>query len=179
VATLYFQYFHMVALTSAGVATVGDVKGKALTTQQKGNTGEQMTRDVLKVYGLDYGKLAKVNHGSYNDSVDQLKDGHAQVFGLITTVPASAVMDLAAARDVRVLEVPDDAEGAAADQRRLRQADRQGQHPRKRDKDIQTIGTWTHLITSCSCRGPDLQGARRCREHPHSAPSSRRRRRSA
>jgi len=34
-ATLYFQYFHAVALADSGVKTVGDAKGKALTTQQK------------------------------------------------------------------------------------------------------------------------------------------------
>ena len=150
VATLYFQYFHMVALVDSGVKTVADLKGKALTTQQRGNTGEQMTRDVLKVYGLDYGAMSKVNHGSYNDSVAQLKDGHAQAFGLITTVPASAVMDLAAARDVRVLEVPDDKLKAlqqinAGYDKRIIKA---GSYP-KQDKDVQTIGTWTHMITSC------------------------------
>ncbi|MBI2510280.1 MAG: TAXI family TRAP transporter solute-binding subunit, partial [Betaproteobacteria bacterium] len=100
VATLYFQYFHAVVLADAGVKTGADLKGKVLTTQQKGNTGEQMTRDFLKVYGLDYSKLRKVNFGSYTDSVGQLKDGHAQVFTLITTVPASAVMDLGSARKI-------------------------------------------------------------------------------
>ncbi len=150
VATLYFQYFHMVALADAGVKTVGDAKGKTLTTQQKGNTGEQMTRDVLKVYGLGYEKMSKVNHGSYTDSVSQLKDGHAQVFGLITTVPASAVMDLASARDINVLEVPDDKLKALQKinkgyDKRIIKA---GSYP-KQDKDVQTIGTWTHLIASC------------------------------
>ena len=105
VATLYFQYFHAVALADAGVKTMADTSGKILTTQQKGNTGEQMTRDLLKVYGLDYAKLRKVNFGSYTDSVSQLKDGHAQVFTLITTVPASAVMDLGSARKITVLPV--------------------------------------------------------------------------
>jgi len=150
VGTLYFQYFHMVALADSGVKTVADLKGKALTTQQRGNTGEQMTRDVLKVYGLDYGAMSKVNHGSYNDSVAQLKDGHAQAFGLITTVPASAVMDLAAAREVRVLEVPEDKLKAlqqinAGYDKRIIKA---GSYP-KQDKDVQTIGTWTHMIASC------------------------------
>ncbi len=150
IATLYFQYFHMVALADSGVKTPADLKGKALTTQQKGNTGEQMTRDVLKVYGLDYKALSKVNHGSYNDSVDQLKDGHAQAFGLITTVPASAVMDLAAAREIRVLEVPDEKLKAlqqinAGYDKRIIKA---GSYP-KQDKDVQTIGTWTHFIASC------------------------------
>ena len=149
-ATLYFQYFHAVALADSGVKTVGDAKGKALTTQQKGNTGEQMTRDALKVYGLDYTKMSKVNFGNYTDSVSQLKDGHAQVFTLITTVPASSVMDLASARDIRVLEFPDDKFKALQQinkgyDKRIIKA---GSYP-KQDKDVQTIGTWTHLIVSC------------------------------
>jgi uncharacterized protein len=150
VGTLYFQYFHFVALVDSGVKTPGDLKGKAITTQQRGNTGEQMTREVLKVYGLDYKAMSKVNHGSYNDSVDQLKDGHAQAFGLITTVPASSVMDLAAAREIRVLEVPDDKLKALQEINRGydKRIIKAGSYP-KQDKDIQTIGTWTHLIASC------------------------------
>jgi hypothetical protein len=150
VATLYFQYFHMVALADAGIKTVGDAGGKALTTQQKGNTGEQMTRHVLQVYGLGYDKMSKVNYGSYTDSVSQLKDGHAQVFTLITTVPASSVMDLASAREIRVLEVPD--EKLRALQKINKGYDKRiikaGSYP-KQTKDVQTIGTWTHLIASC------------------------------
>ena len=151
VATLYFQYFHIVALADAGIKTVADLKGKTLTTQQKGNTGEQITRDVLKVYGLDYGKLSKVNFGSYTDSVAQLKDGHAQVFSLITTVPASAVMDLGSARKINVLVVPDDKLKALQkinkgyDKRIIKAGSYPGQ-----DKDVQTTGTWTHLMMRCS-----------------------------
>jgi TRAP transporter TAXI family solute receptor len=150
VATLYFQYFHAVALADSGVTDMGKAKGKALTTQQKGNTGEQMTRDALKVYGLDYSGMSKVNHGNYTDSVSQLKDGHAQVFTLITTVPASSVMDLASARDIRVLEFPNDK--FAALQKINKGYDKRiikaGSYP-KQDKDVQTIGTWTHLVASC------------------------------
>lgn len=151
VATLYFQYFHFVALADAGINTVADAAGKILTTQQKGNTGEQMTRDVLRVYGLDYSKLRKVNFGSYTDSVAQLKDGHAQIFSLITTVPASAVMDLGSARGIKVVPVPDDKLRALQKinkgyDKRIIKA---GSYP-KQEKDIQTIGTWTHLIMRCS-----------------------------
>ena len=150
IGTLYFQYFHAVVLADAGVRSGLDLKGKALTTQQKGNTGEQMTRDLLKVYGLDYGKMSKVNFGSYTDSVAQLKDGHAQVFTLITTVPASSVMDLASAREIRILDLSDiklqelQKINKGYDKRIIKA----GSYP-KQDKDIQTIGTWTHLIASC------------------------------
>ncbi|MGQ0522697.1 MAG: TAXI family TRAP transporter solute-binding subunit [Betaproteobacteria bacterium] len=150
VGTLYFQYFHAVVLADAGVKSGADLIGKALTTQQKGNTGEQMTRDLLKVYGLDYSKMSKVNFGSYTDSVAQLKDGHAQVFTLITTVPASAVMDLASAREIRILDLSDiklqelQKINKGYDKRVIKA----GSYP-KQDRDIQTIGTWTHLIASC------------------------------
>ena len=151
VATLYFQYFHMVALADAGINTVADAMGKALTTQQKGNTGEQMTRHVLQVYGLSYDKMKKVNFGSYADSVAQLKDGHAQLFTLITTIPASSVQDLATAREVRVIEVPDEKLKALQKintgyDKRIIKA---GSYA-KQTKDIQTIGTWTHLIANCT-----------------------------
>jgi TRAP transporter TAXI family solute receptor len=151
IATLYFQYFHAVVLADAGVKTGADMKGKILTTQQKGNTGEQMTRDFLKVYGLDYSKLRKVNFGSYTDSVGQLKDGHAQIFTLITTVPASAVMDLASARKIQVLDLTNlklselQKINKGYDKRVIKAGSYPGQ-----DKDIQTIGTWTHLMMRCS-----------------------------
>jgi TRAP transporter TAXI family solute receptor len=150
IGTLYFQYFHMVALAGSGIRTPADVKGKALSTQQRGNTGEQMTRAVLEVYGQSYNTLSRVNHGSYNDSVAQLKDNQAQVFTLITTVPASAVMDLASARDIVVLEVPDDKlkELQKINPGYDKRVIKAGSYP-KQDKDVQTIGTWTHLIARC------------------------------
>jgi len=151
IATLYFQYFHVVAIADAGIRTVADINGKILTTQQKGNTGEQMTRDLLKVYGLDYAKLRKVNFGSYNDSVEQMKDGHAQVFALITTIPASAVMDIGTSRKINIVAVPDDKLRALQkinkgyDKRIIKAGTYSGM-----DKDVQTIGTWTHLMMRCS-----------------------------
>jgi uncharacterized protein len=150
IGTLYFQYFHAVALADAGIKTLADAKGKALTTQQRGNTGEQMTRHALQVHGLNYNTLSRVNFGNYTDSVSQLKDGHAQVFTLITTVPASAVMDLASSRDIRVLEFPDDKfrELQKINKGYDRRIIRAGSYP-KQDRDIQTIGTWTHLVASC------------------------------
>ncbi len=151
IATLYFQYFHVAVLASANVKTGADLRDKVLTTQQKGNTGEQMTRDFLKVYGLDYSKMRKVNFGSYNDSVEQLKDGHAQVFTFITTVPASALMDLASARDVRVLDLSDIKlkELQKINKGYNTRIIKAGSYPRQ-DKDVLTIGTWTHLIMRCS-----------------------------
>ncbi len=56
---------------------------------------------MLKLNGMTYDSLAKANfQAAYTDAVGMMKDGHAQVFTLGTTAPASAVMDLASARDI-------------------------------------------------------------------------------
>jgi uncharacterized protein len=88
-ANLYPQYFQMVALANSGVNGVADMKGKAIAVQPKGNTAELISQHILKSVGLSYesAKISFVN--SYTDAASMLKDGHAQVFTLGTTIPAS------------------------------------------------------------------------------------------
>ncbi len=150
-ANLYPQYFQVVALADAGVRSFADMKGKSVTTQAKGNTGELLTDMVLKMHGLSYGSLSRINYNSYTESVALMKDGHAQVFTLGTTAPASAVMDLASARDIRLVPVDDRTMG------QLKKANpgynkliiKAGTYP-KQDKDVPVIGYSTHLVVACN-----------------------------
>src|SRR5919109_5426135 len=77
VATLYPQYFQVVVRTDAGINSVKDIKGKSLTTQQKGNTGELITQQLLKAHGLSTSDV-KISYVGYTDSVMQMQDSHAQ-----------------------------------------------------------------------------------------------------
>jgi len=149
-ANLYPQYFQVVALANANVNTFADLKGKSLVTQPKGNTGELLTELVLKMNGLSYQSLAKVNFNSYNESVGMMKDGHANVFTLGTTAPASAVMDLASARDVKLIAVDDKVMGQlkAMNPGYNRLVIKAGTYP-KQDKDVPVIGYSTHLVVAC------------------------------
>jgi len=153
VANLYPQYFQVVALADANINSFADLKGKVLVTQPKGNTAEVVTAAVLKLNGMGYNSLAKVNfQAGYTDAVSLMKDGHAQVFTLGTTAPASAVMDLASARDVHL--VP-------ADDKTLQAMNKlnpgfykkliikAGTYP-KQDKDVPVIGYSTHIIAACN-----------------------------
>src|SRR3546814_4179883 len=70
---------------------------------------------MLEVYGMTYKDMDKVSHVSYTDAVSLLKDNNAQLFTLGTTVPASSIMDLASARDISLIEVPDDKYNAMRD----------------------------------------------------------------
>jgi uncharacterized protein len=150
-ANLYPQYFQVVALASANVNSYADLKGKSLVAQPKGNTAEIMTDMILKANGLSYQSLSKVNfQAAYTDAVSMMKDGHVQVFTLGTTAPASAIMDLASARDVKLVPVDDKTfdfvKKANAGHNKL--VIKAGTYP-KQDKDVPVIGYSTHLVVAC------------------------------
>ena len=149
-ANLYPQYFQVVALASANVNSLADLKGKSVTTQGKGNTGELLTALVLKMNGLSYETLSKVSFNSYTDSVALMKDGHANVFTLGTTAPASAVMDLASARDIRLVPVDDRVMGELKKMNPgyNKLTIKAGTYP-KQDRDVPVIGYSTHLVVAC------------------------------
>jgi len=146
-ATLYMQYFQIVVLDDAGIKSVADLKGKSIAVQPRGNTGEQMTRELLQVYGLSYKDMAKVSHVSYNDAVALMKDGHAQAFTLITTVPAASILDLASSRKIRMLSLSDDKfkELQKINSGYARREISKGIYPGV-DYDVRQFGTYTHLM---------------------------------
>ncbi len=149
-ANLYPQYFQVVALADAKVNTFADFKGKSVVTQPKGNTGELLTNLTLTLNGLSYQSLSKINYQSYTDAVSMMKDGHAQIFTLGTTIPASSVMDLASARDINLVPVDD----KTMNELRKKNPGYQklivkaGTYP-KQTKDVPQIGYSAHLVVSC------------------------------
>jgi TRAP transporter TAXI family solute receptor len=148
VATLYPQYYQLVVNADSGVNKISDLKGKSITTQQKGNTGELITKQLLEVNGVNYSDV-KVSFVGYTDSVNQMKDGHAVAFGLNTQVPAGAIMDLAAARDIKLIDQAD-----SIDKMKKINPGYQlitipkGSYP-KQDHDVKVIGFYTHVVVSC------------------------------
>src|SRR5438876_4993273 len=151
VANLYPQYFQVVALADAKVNSFADLKGKTLVTQPKGNTAEILTGEVLKINGMTYQSLGRVNfQASYTDAVDMMKDGHVQVCTLGTTAPASAVMDLASARDIQMVPVDDKTmtELKKTNPGYNKLVIKAGTYP-KQDKDVPAIGYTTHIVAAC------------------------------
>lgn len=150
-ANLYPQYFQIVALADSGVNSVADLKGKTIALQPKGNTAEAISQHILRAVGMSYENV-KVNFvNSYTDAAAMLKDGHAQVFTLGTTIPASSVMDVAAGRAIRLVPVNDDVVAAmkkinAGYTKGMIKA---GTYP-KQDKDVDAIVYSAHLVASCS-----------------------------
>ena len=150
VATLYPQYFQVVVTADSGINSIKDMKGKGFATQVKGNTGELVARHVLKVNGLAYSDVKASFTNSYTDSVEQMKDGRMVMFTLGTGIPASSVMDLASAREMRLLDLA----ALLPEMQKINPAYKlvtvpKGTYP-KQDKDVQTLGWYTHLVAACA-----------------------------
>lgn len=151
IANLYPQYFQIVSLADAKVDKVADMKGKIIAVQTRGNTAEAISADILKANSLSYTDMGKVNFmASYNDAAALLQDGHAQVFTLGTTIPASSVMDLASSRGIKMVPVSD-AEVAAM--KKINAGYVKGTIPAgtypKQDADVPAIAYSAHFVASC------------------------------
>lgn len=150
VATLYPQYFQIVANADAGIDTFADVKGKSMAIQPRGNTAEFVTAQMLEVFDMSYDDLSRVSHVSYTDAVSLLRDNNAQVFTLGTTVPASSIMDLASSRDIKIIPISDEtfAKMQELNPGYTKLTIPAGSYPGQTE-DVQAVGYATHIIARC------------------------------
>lgn len=148
-ANLYPQYFQIVVLEGSGIKSVADLKGKVISPGPKGHTGEFAARQVLEIYGLSYKDMSKVHHVSYTDTVALMKDGHCDAWLFTTTIPGASVMDLASARKIRLISLPEDKikEMQKLNAGYLKRVIPKGTYPGV-DYDVDGFGFFTHLIVS-------------------------------
>jgi TRAP transporter TAXI family solute receptor len=149
VANLYAQYFQMIVIDNSPIKSVADFKGKILATVPKGNTGNILTEQVLQVYGMSFKDLSKANFVGYNDAVALMKDGHADIYTQGTTIPAASAMDLASARKIRLIALPEDKIKALQqiNPGYLKRVVPKGTYSNV-DYDVPGIGYFTNLIIS-------------------------------
>lgn len=148
-ANLYPQYFQIVVLEGSGIKSVADLKGKVISPGPKGHTGEFAARQVLEIHGLSYKDMSKVQHVGYTDTVALMKDGHCDGWLFCTTIPGASVMDLASARKIRLISLPDDKikEMQKLNAGYIRRLIPKGTYEGV-DYDVPTFGFFTHLIIS-------------------------------
>lgn len=148
-ASLYPQYFQVVALADANIRTAADLRGRGVAIQPRGNTAEAVTAHWLRANGMTYNDIRASFQASYNDAVSMLRDGQAQVFTLGTAIPASSVMDLGSARRITLLDLS----GSLEAMRRINPGYIGVTVPANtypgQTEPVTTIGYSTHLIVRC------------------------------
>lgn len=160
VATLYPQYFQMVVKKDSSIESVKDFAGKRLTTQPVGNTAEQVTRAVLQAAGLAYDDLQAVDYVSYSDGVALMQDNNSQILTLGTTIPSSAVMDLANSSAIKLVPLEQgfiDKMRAEINPGYTAITIPAGTYP-EQGEDVTAVGYATHVIARCDLEPEVVEG---------------------
>lgn len=109
-AALYPAPLQIVVRADSDIKTIEDLKGKRIAPGLKGTSGEVLVQNILKVHGLSYADMSKIEHLAYADAAMLMKDGHIDAFMPFTTVPAPVIQDTAISlpKGVRLLSLAQD-----------------------------------------------------------------------
>lgn len=99
---------HIVTTEQSGIKSFADLKGKKISIDVPGSGCSTMAKAMLKEYGFDLKKDVKLADLTQSESVMALKDGIVDACFFNFAYPASAVMDLAATRDLVLIPVEKD-----------------------------------------------------------------------
>lgn len=108
-AVLYSNYLHLATLTTTGISTVADLKGKVVSTGAPGSGTEVVAFRTLEAFGLDPKKDLSSQPLGATQSVDALKDGKIHAFFFTGGLPTAAVLDLTHTPGITAKLIPSDA----------------------------------------------------------------------
>lgn len=91
---------HIVTTAQSGIKTIADLKGKKVSIDVPGSGCAIMAAAILEGAGFDLKKDLTIANLSQSESVQALKDGVVDAVFFNFAYPGSAVMDLAATRDI-------------------------------------------------------------------------------
>jgi hypothetical protein len=99
---------HIVTTKDTNITSLADLKGKKVSIDVPGSGCSTMAKVILQEFGYDLDEDLQLAHLSQSESVQALKDGVIDACFFNFAYPASAVMDLAATRDIVLIPVSGD-----------------------------------------------------------------------
>ena len=96
---------HLVTTAQSGIKKIADLKGKRVSIDVPGSGCSTMSKIILEEAGFNLEKDLKIANLSQTESVQALKDGVIDATFFNFAYPGSAVMDLAATRDIVLVPV--------------------------------------------------------------------------
>ena len=106
VAALYMEQVQIVTL-NPDIKTVADLKGKTVCVGDVGSGTEINAWQVLGAAGLTKDDVNAVN-GSFQDGVDQLKDGKIDAAFTVAGAPTTAIVDYATTNTLNLISLTDE-----------------------------------------------------------------------
>ncbi len=108
VANFYPNVWQLVVPANSDIKSIKDLKGQPVALPSRGNTSLAAGWEyLLKVNGMTLNDLGPKSYGPVSSNAETMKNRQAMAAGWFTVVPASFVLDLGSAMQVRMLPVSD------------------------------------------------------------------------
>ncbi|MFN3524724.1 MAG: TAXI family TRAP transporter solute-binding subunit [Paracoccus sp. (in: a-proteobacteria)] len=110
IANLYPESIHLVARADAGIASVGDLRGKRVSVDEPGSGTLVDAQIILAGFGLTEADI-QVEYLKPNQAADRMRDGQMDAFFFVGGYPAGAIAELASQLPITLVPI----EGESAD----------------------------------------------------------------
>jgi TRAP transporter TAXI family solute receptor len=108
VANFYPNVWQLVVPASSNIKSIKDLKGQPVALPARGNTSLAAGWEyLLKVNGMTLSDLGPKSYGPVSSNAEAVKNRQAMASGWFTVVPASFVLDLGSAMELRMIPVSD------------------------------------------------------------------------
>lgn len=105
VMNLYRSQAQMVALKNSGIKTFGDLKGKKVNLGPSGQTIVEVSKAVLRAYGIDPEKDVTPFYLAVDEGLGKLKDGEIDASFFVAAAPTAGVVNIASTADVVLVDI--------------------------------------------------------------------------
>lgn len=102
VGVVYPEVMHVITTVDSGINSIADLQGKKINPGPPGSGTYVTAMEILKAFGVDDYSSSP---GSFTDAVAGLQDGNIDAAFAVVSFPSSAVIEIATARDIKVLEI--------------------------------------------------------------------------
>lgn len=146
---MYAAPQHLVTTTRTGIKKFSDIKGKKVSLGAQGGGDQLLSLMILDAAGMDPDKDLRKQQLSQPEAVTALKDGNIDAAFFNFAVPGSAVMEIAAVRDVVLIPLPDDviAKVTAKHPFLMPYTIAKGAYS-KQDQDVKTVADGNFLVVN-------------------------------
>ncbi|MDR2529665.1 MAG: TAXI family TRAP transporter solute-binding subunit [Synergistaceae bacterium] len=140
---------HLVTTTKTGIKTFEDIRGKKVSVGAPGGGDQVLTNLILAAAGWDPAKDIQRRQLTQPEAVTALKDGNIDAAFFNFAVPGSAIMEIAAVRDVALISLPDAViEKVCKDNPFMMSSAIVAGTYAKQDADVKTIADGNFLVVS-------------------------------
>jgi uncharacterized protein len=105
VAAIYPNYLHLVALKSANIHSINDLKGKRVSVGAARSGNELNARVLLGAAGMSYADLKRVDYSAYTEAVVLMKDNQLDAALISAGLGVAAVRDLASSVPIEIVPI--------------------------------------------------------------------------